>query len=52
MITYRHKLIIILSLLVAVSQLITGFIISKQSEQALDENSIIWLKFLPVISQA
>ncbi len=37
MISYRIKLIIIISLLVGVSQLLTGFIISKQSEKAMDE---------------
>ena len=37
MITYRIKLIILISLLVTVSQLTTGYIISRQSEEALDE---------------
>ncbi len=37
MISFRTKLIILISVLVAVSQLSTGFIISRQSEEALCE---------------
>lgn len=33
---FRGKLILLISLLVAVSQLVTGFFISRQSEEALD----------------